>query len=271
MEINMNTFYNFTNQICLITGAGSETGIGFTTARILGLQGARVLITGTTERIFLRAQELEREGIAALGYIIDLTDRPAVRRLITEIKDTFGKIDVLINNAGMMQVGQEEDYTLFCNLTDESFDDSINRNMMTAYNTTRAVIGHMIEQKYGRIINVSSTTGPLGSNLGEVGYGTAKAAMIGMCKGIALEVARDNITVNNVLPGWVATGSQTQKEAIAGMHTPIGRSARPEEIAHMIVFLSTREASYITGQNFVVDGGNFIIEDNSGNYRNYSK
>jgi 3-oxoacyl-[acyl-carrier protein] reductase len=257
----MEQFYRFDHQVCLITGAGSASGIGYATARIFGLLGAQVLITGTTNRIYLREQELKKEGVIAAAFIIDLTDKSAVKELISQIMQTYGKIDVLVNNAGMVQVGQKEDFTLFHELSDESFEDSISRNLMTAYNTTRAVINGMRQQEYGRIVNVSSTTGPLGVNAGEVGYATAKAAMLGLCKGIALESARYHITVNNVLPGWVATGSQTKEEKNAGKYTPIGRSARPEEIAHMIVFLATREASYITGQDFVVDGGNCIIED----------
>jgi 3-oxoacyl-[acyl-carrier protein] reductase len=266
MNNHIDTFYHFHNQVCLITGAGSESGIGFAAAKILGQLGATVLITGTTERIFLREQELRKDGISAVGYVIDLTDRIAVKGLIAEILATFGTLHVLINNAGMTQVGQEEEFTPFYKLSDESFETAINRNLMTCYNTTRAVIGTMMDQKYGRIVNVSSTTGPLGSNPGESGYGAAKAAILGMSKGIAMETAKHNITVNNVLPGWVATGSQTKEEAFAGMHTPMGRSGRPEEIAHMIVFLATRVASYITGQDFVVDGGNFIVENKGGSY-----
>ncbi len=257
----MREIYRFDNQICLVTGAGSESGIGFATAKILGRQGGQVIITGTTERIFDREQELRAEGITARGYIVDLMDQHSVRKLIDLISRDIGDIDVLVNNAGMTQVGQAEKLTLFCDLEDGEFEESISRNLMTTYYTTREVIKGMIKKCYGRIVNVSSTTGPIGSNIGETGYGAAKAAMLGMSKGIALEVAKYKITVNNVLPGWIGTGSQTQKEALAGRYTPIGRSGSPDEVAHMIVFLSTKEASYITGQDFVVDGGNCIIED----------
>ena len=261
----MDTFYRFEGKVCLVTGAGSKSGIGFAVAKIFGKLGAEVIITGTTDRIFQREKELKQEGITAHAYVIDLTNRILVLKLIKEIKKKLGTIDVLVNNAGMTQVGQVEKLTYFCDLAEGEFEDSINRNLMTAYYTTQAVIGVMLEENYGRIINVSSTTGPIGSNCGEVGYGAAKAAMLGMSKGIALEVAKNNITINNVLPGWVATGSQTQKEALAGMNTPMERSGHPEEIAHMIVFLATKEASYITGQDFVVDGGNCIIEDKGSN------
>ena len=257
----MEEIYRFDDQICLVTGAGSKNGIGFAIAKIMGKRGGQIIITGTTDRIFDREQELRAEGIIARGYVVDLMNQHSVRKLIDSISSNIGNIDVLVNNAGMTQVGKTEKLTLFCDLDDGEFEESIGRNLMTAYYTTREVIAGMIKKRYGRIINVSSTTGPIGSNLGETGYGAAKAAMLGMSKGIALEVAKYNITVNNVLPGWIATGSQTQKEALAGRNTPIGRSGSPNEVAHMIVFLSTKEASYITGQDFVVDGGNCIIED----------
>jgi len=123
---------------------------------------------------------------------------------------------------------------------------------------TRAVLKHMLDCNYGRIVNVSSVTGPIVSNPGESAYSAAKAAICGMSRGIAIEVAKNNITINNVLPGWVTTASQTKEEADAARYTPIGRSARPEEIGHMIVFLASEQASYITGQNFVVDGGSTL-------------
>lgn len=258
----METFYRLDGQICIVTGAGSETGIGFATAKILGLQGARrVIITGTTERILRRAAELESLGIPTDGYRIDLTDRAAVRLFVDEVIRKYRSIDVVVNNAGMVQVGTKEDFTLFHALSDESFDDSIRRNLMTTYNMSRAVAETMMRRNYGRIIHVSSTTGPLAANPGEAGYATANAALLGLCKGMAIELAPYAITVNTVLPGWIATGSQTAAEAKAGLATPVRRSARPEEVGHMIAFLATREASYITGQNFVVDGGNSIVEN----------
>ena len=251
---------DFENKVCLITGAGSKSEIGFSTAEIIGQLGATVLLAATSERIYDRAEELEGMGIKAKGYIADLMDRKQVNHLIKCIIDEFQRIDILINNAGMTQVGSEEIFSDFANLKDDEWDLTISRNLTTCYNVTHLVLPHMISSNYGRIVNVSSVTGPVVSNPGESAYSAAKAAMIGMSRSIAIEVAKNNIMINNVLPGWIATASQTESEAAAAVNTPIGRGARPEEVGHMIVFLASEQASYITGQSFVVDGGNTIQE-----------
>ncbi len=256
----MNAQINFEDKVCLITGAGSDTGIGFATAQIIGKLGGKVLIVATSERIYQRVKELESLGIEAKGYIADLMDRKQVKNLVDSLIKEYKKIDVLINNAGMTQVGSEEIFASFADMEDEEWDISINRNLTICYNVTHAVIKHMIANKYGRIVNVSSVTGPVVSNPGESGYSAAKAAIVGMSRSIAIEVAKDNIMINNVLPGWIATGSQTEPEAAAALNTPIGRGARPEEVGHMIVFLASEQASYITGQSFIVDGGNTLQE-----------
>jgi len=256
----MNAQINFDDKICLITGAGSSSGIGFATAQILGQLGAKVLLVSTSDRIYERANELIAQGAEAQGYIANLMDRQQVTILINNIISDYGKIDILINNAGMIQVGLEDDSSLFAQMPDEIWDSSIERNLTTCYNVTRAVLQHMITANYGRIVNVSSVTGPLVSSPGSSAYSAAKAAIVGMSRSIAIEVAKNNITINNVLPGWIATGSQTESEAVAALYTPIGRGGKPEEVGHMIVFLAAEQASYITGQTFVVDGGNTLQE-----------
>lgn len=255
-----NGFINFENQVCLVTGAGSDTGIGFNTAKILGDLGGQIAIVSTTERIYDRAEELRSSEIDAKGYVADLMDREQVKKLIKNIINDFGNIDVLINNAGMTQVGDEEDFAHFTEVTYESWDLSINRNLNITFNVTKEVLPYMIEKKYGRIVNVSSVTGPVVSNPGEAAYSAAKAAVVGMSRSIAIEVGKHNITVNNVLPGWIGTASQTESEAQGGLNTPMRRSADGAEVANAVVFLASKEASYITGEVLVVDGGNTIQE-----------
>lgn len=256
----MRNFIHFENQVCLVTGAGSPTGIGFCTAKILGELGGKIALISTTDRIHKRVEELKALGVEVKGYIADLMDRVQVEKTIKAIVDDFGTIDVLINNAGMTQVGDSEEFTDFADLSYESWDKSIDRNLTLTFNVTRQVLPYMKAFNYGRIVNVSSVTGPVVSNPGESAYSAAKAAVIGMSRAIAIETAKNNIMINNVLPGWIATASQTESEAAGGLNTPAGRGGNPEEVANMIVFLAAKEASYITGQVFIVDGGNTIQE-----------
>lgn len=256
----LNSFINFKDQICVITGAGSPTGIGFSTAKILGNLGAKVALIATTERIYQRAEELQNEGVTAKGYIANLMDREQTREVMEKVVADFGGIHVLVNNAGMTQVGEDEDFTDFLNVSYESWDTSISRNLTLCFNVTKQALPFMVEQKYGRIVNVSSVTGPLVSNPGEASYSAAKAGVIGMSRALAIETGVHNITVNNVLPGWIATASQTEGEAAGALNTPLRRGGNPAEVANAIVFLASKEASYITGESLVVDGGNTIQE-----------
>jgi 3-oxoacyl-[acyl-carrier protein] reductase len=249
-------------RVALVTGAGSPTGIGFATARILGREGAAVAIVSTTDRIHERSAELTAAGIASEGFVADLTDRARVRRTVDAIAERFGRIDVLVNNAGMVTVAMEPEDGLrpFLEIDDATWDRDLAMNLGTAYNVTRAVLPGMVERGWGRVVMVSSVTGPVVTYAGLSAYSAAKAGMDGLMRGIAIEVAGRGITVNSVQPGFVATKSQTPGEHEAGLHTPVGRSGTPEEVGEVIAFLATDRASYVTGQTFVVDGGNVIQE-----------
>jgi 3-oxoacyl-[acyl-carrier protein] reductase len=248
-------------RIALVTGAGSPTGIGFAAARILGREGAALAIASTTERIHDRAGELAELGHHAAGFVADLTDRGQVRSMVDAVTETFGRIDILVNNAGMVHVGMDGQVGApFAELDDADWDLEIALNLQTAYNVTRAVVPGMVERGWGRIVMVSSVTGPIATMPASAGYAAAKAAMHGLMRSVAIDVGRAGVTVNAVAPGWIATGSQLPEEAVAGEHTPLGRSGTPDEVGEVIAFLAGDRASYLTGTAIVVDGGNTIQE-----------
>jgi 3-oxoacyl-[acyl-carrier protein] reductase len=251
-------------QVAIVTGAGSAEGIGFAIARRLYAAGFRVAITSTTDRIHDRARELDPSGKMISAFVADLTDEAASLDLVDSVLRQSGRIDVLVNNAGLAQTGKPlEDRTL--QLTSYAdWQRQIAITLHTAFLMTRAVLPEMVSRKYGRIVNVSSVTGPLVSTRGVAAYSAAKAAMDGMMRAVALETAADRITINAVAPGWIATGSSTEDERAAALHTPVGRAGTPDEVAAAVLFLASPEASYITGQSLVVDGGNILQEDKGG-------
>jgi 3-oxoacyl-[acyl-carrier protein] reductase len=240
----------------LVTGCGSAHGIGFATARLLGRLGARISITSTTERIHERAVELD----GAFAYVADLTDPAQSSALVAAAREAQGPIDVLVNNAGMAQTGSDDSGGSFATLAPEVLQRQLEITLKTAFNMTQAVLPEMVARRYGRVVMVSSVTGPLVTAPGSAAYAAAKGALDGLMRTISIEHGRDGITVNSVLPGWIATSSSEPDELESGRHTPVGRAGTPEEVASAIGFLCTGEASYVTGQTLVVDGGNIIQE-----------
>lgn len=244
----------------IVSGAGSPGGIGFATARALGLLGASVTVASTTDRITDRVAELEREGITARGFVGDLTDPARADDLVAETLDAFGRLDVLVNNAGMTSLSDPESPSGIERMSDENWQRTIDRNLTTAFNLTRAAVKPMLAAGFGRIVNVSSLSGPVAAYPGDVGYHAAKAGMVGLTRAVAIETADRGITVNSVAPGWIATPSSTPKEIDHGAASPPGRSGTADEVAAAVVTFALPAAAYTTGQMLGVDGGNSIME-----------
>lgn len=261
ISAQMYRFADLTGQTALVTGAGSPDGIGFATARALARQGAQVVVTATSERIHERAREL---GDGAQAHIADLIDPRAANDLVLATLHATGRLDILVNNAGMAQQGVADEAATFTSFSPEAWQRAIDRNLTTAVNVTRAALPHMLEQGHGRVINVSSVTGPIVSMPGDAAYSAAKAALDGLTRALALEAGPHGVTVNSVAPGWIDTASATDRERAAGAHTPVGRPGTPDEVAAAIVFLAAPESTYVTGHVLVVDGGNTIQEEKRG-------
>ena len=247
--------------LALVTGCGSPRGIGFAIATLLSRSGKfRLAICSTSARIFDRVEELKAAGCECecRGFVFNLSKPEEVDSLVTSIGSP---ISVLVNNAGMAVLGTfpSPSTPLEC-ATLSSWDESIAMNLTSAMLVTRACLKTMPRDSHSRIIFISSTTGGLCGVAGDCAYSAAKAALVGLARSLSLEVARQGITVNCVLPGWIDTDSATEEERAAGRATPIGRSGTALEVAAVVEFLASPLASYLTGQAIVVDGGNSVAE-----------
>lgn len=248
------------DKVAFITGVASPNGMGFATAKALSEWGASIGILDISERVFEREKELRKSGADVKAFQLNLKDRSSLNAAAAVMKSAFGRVDILANVAGMAFFGTEEVFKHVADLEEEEWDFSIEINLKSAFNTIQAFLPDMIKQKYGRIVNVASVTGPLVANPGEAPYCAAKAGIAGLTKALAIEVGRLGITVNAVAPGWIKTGASTEGEIAGGQNTAMGRPGTPDEVARLIRFLSSDESSYITGQLIVIDGGNIIQE-----------
>ena len=239
------------NKIAIITGG--TAGIGSATAILFAKEGAKVTVWGRSEK---RGEEFVKkaagEGLDIVYDKVDTADFEAVQAATKRVYERFGKIDILINNAGITR-----DST-FKKMTVEQWNEVINVNLSGVFYCTKAVSEYMLAAGYGRIVNASSVVGLYG-NFGQTNYVATKAGIIGMTKTLARELGRKGITVNAVAPGFIATDmvAAMPEEVLASMKAkvPVGRLGNPEEIAYAYLYLASDEAAYVNGATLSVDGG----------------
>jgi len=244
--------FDLTGKKALITGASG--GLGWEIAKKLHNLGAEIVISGTRqEKLEKLASEL---GDRVHVQTANLSDGQSVEELFVKAEKVTGGIDILVNNAGITRDG------LSMRMKDKDWEDVINVNLTSAFRLCRSATKVMMKRRYGRIINISSVVG-ISGNPGQMNYCASKAGMIGMSKALAQEVASRGITVNNIAPGFIASDmtqelNDKQKEAIL-KNIPMGIMGKPEDIANSVAFLSSDEASYITGQTIHINGGMIMV------------
>jgi len=241
-------------RVAIVTG-GSR-GIGLASARLLAEGGASVVVSGRdAARLEAATRELEATGAAVLGVAADAVRREDVERLVEAARERFGRLDVLVNNAGMTRD------QLLVRMKDDDWDQVLATNLRGVFLMTRAVGKVMMRQRSGRIINISSTAGAMG-NAGQVNYSAAKAGVIGLTKAAARELAHWNILVNAVAPGLIETDMTASlpaeaREALLGQ-VPLKRIGVARDVAEVVRFLAGDGAAYITGQTIHVNGGLYM-------------
>jgi gluconate 5-dehydrogenase len=245
--------FRLDGRIALVTG--STRGIGWAIARELASAGAHVVVNGrAVELVTARVAELEAEGWSASGAAFDVVDVDAARVAVDGIAQAAGRLDILVNNAGVQRRAP------LAQFEQSDFDEVLAANLRAPFALAQAAARHMVTAGWGRIVNIGSTMGQI-ARPGIVAYVTSKTGIVGLTRALAVELAPLGVTVNAVGPGYVATEmnaallADTEFTAMVERRTPAARWGRPEEIAAVVRFLASEEASYVTGQTVLADGG----------------
>jgi 3-oxoacyl-[acyl-carrier protein] reductase len=238
-------------RVALVTGASQ--GIGRACALVLAAAGAKVaLCARNQEKLDRLAAEISAEGGEAAAFKIDVANEEQIKDGVKAVLARFGKVDILVNNAGVTRD------QLVMRMKRADWDEVLNTNLTAPFLLTQAVIGSMLKQRWGRIINITSIFGQIGQ-AGQANYASSKAGLIGLTMAVAREVASRNITVNAVSPGWIETAMTSVlpaelKESMV-KNIPLGRAGSDLDVAHAVKFLASEEAGYITGEVLKVNGG----------------
>ncbi len=242
-------------KVAFITGAAMGNGEGIAT--VMAQKGATVLLVDISDKVHETAKKI---GPNAHAYQVDITEYEQVKNAADDAIAKFGHVDILVNNAGIAR------FIDVRNMDDELRDRHYKINVVGVWNCTKALINHMIDRRYGRIVNMSSVTGPRVSDPGMMAYGMTKGAVLAFTKTTAMDVARYGITANAIIPGYILTPmvrhsaeescAENPQSVIDGIaaKVPIGRLGKPEEIGYLAAFLASDEAAYITGTEVLIDG-----------------
>lgn len=252
-------------KVAVVTGGAMGNGLGI--VKVFLKYGASVVILDYSDKLNDTLRELNNPNV--IGYKVDIRNKEMVNKIINDVISRLGRIDILVNNAGVCKLER------FIDMSDETRDYHFDINIKGTWNVTQAVLPYMIQNKYGKIVNLSSVTGPMVADPGEVAYATTKGAVLGFTKSLAMELVKDHITVNAVMPGYIMTpmvegmakdtDPENPNSVVEGIADgiPMGRLGTIEELGELVAFLSSEESSYITGQGIVIDGASTLPETRS--------